>query len=242
MQIPTRLPVCTRWTVLAMLALVILARRRRARSTGRGRSNDPADRRESTTSKPGGASGSRHADIVLASEPLGIPGRSDRRQARPRRSPTRAFRRCSCSCGRRAATSSASNTSRSTTRQTARLAQRHRVQRHPLLGSDCRSTPTLDWKAYRVRLRVRLHRQEPRLRRLHLRGQVHRRARSRWRRRSSTSSRARAAPIPAIGGIGRFYVVPNISVTGEVTGFKIPDSVDEPTTTRTTSTSTSTAR
>jgi hypothetical protein len=34
------------------------------------------------------------------------------------------------------------------------------------------------------------------------------------------------APIPAIGGIGRFYIVPNISVTGEVTGFKLPDSID----------------
>jgi hypothetical protein len=38
-------------------------------------------------------------------------------------------------------------------------------------------------------------------------------------------ARARA-PIPAIGGIGRVYVVPNISITGEVTGFKIPDSID----------------
>ncbi len=35
-------------------------------------------------------------------------------------------------------------------------------------------------------------------------------------------ARARA-PIPAIGGIGRFYVVPNISITGEVTGFKLPE-------------------
>ena len=33
------------------------------------------------------------------------------------------------------------------------------------------------------------------------------------------------APIPAIGGIGRVYVVPNISVTGELTYFTIPDSV-----------------
>jgi len=33
------------------------------------------------------------------------------------------------------------------------------------------------------------------------------------------------APIPAIGGIARFYVVPNISITGELTGIKIPDSV-----------------
>lgn len=38
-------------------------------------------------------------------------------------------------------------------------------------------------------------------------------------------ARARA-PIPALGGIGRFYVVPNISVTGEVTLFKLPDSID----------------
>jgi hypothetical protein len=35
------------------------------------------------------------------------------------------------------------------------------------------------------------------------------------------------APIPAIGGIGRVYVVPNISITGEFTAFKLPESVDE---------------
>ena len=34
-------------------------------------------------------------------------------------------------------------------------------------------------------------------------------------------------PIPAIGGIARYYVVPNISITGEVSGFKIPDSIDK---------------
>jgi len=31
------------------------------------------------------------------------------------------------------------------------------------------------------------------------------------------------APIPAIGFIGRGYVVPNISITGEFTGFKLPE-------------------
>jgi hypothetical protein len=31
------------------------------------------------------------------------------------------------------------------------------------------------------------------------------------------------APIPALGGIGRVYVVPNISITAEVTGMKFPD-------------------
>jgi hypothetical protein len=35
------------------------------------------------------------------------------------------------------------------------------------------------------------------------------------------------APIPAIGGTARVYVVPNISITGELVGFKIPESIDE---------------
>jgi hypothetical protein len=33
------------------------------------------------------------------------------------------------------------------------------------------------------------------------------------------------APIPAIGAIARFYPVPNISITGEITGFDVPSSV-----------------
>jgi hypothetical protein len=33
------------------------------------------------------------------------------------------------------------------------------------------------------------------------------------------------APIPAIGGIARYYVMPNISVTGELTGFNFPDTI-----------------
>ena len=35
------------------------------------------------------------------------------------------------------------------------------------------------------------------------------------------------APIPTLGGIARYYVVPNISITGELSGFKIPDSVSK---------------
>jgi hypothetical protein len=35
------------------------------------------------------------------------------------------------------------------------------------------------------------------------------------------------APIPTLGGIARVYVVPNISITGELSGFKIPDSVSK---------------
>ncbi|MEN3339041.1 MAG: hypothetical protein V7647_2717 [Acidobacteriota bacterium] len=39
-------------------------------------------------------------------------------------------------------------------------------------------------------------------------------------------ARARA-PIPAIGAIGRVYVVPNISITAEFSGIKLPDSVND---------------
>ena len=35
------------------------------------------------------------------------------------------------------------------------------------------------------------------------------------------------APIPAIGAIGRAYVAPNISITGEFTAFKLPDRINE---------------
>jgi hypothetical protein len=35
------------------------------------------------------------------------------------------------------------------------------------------------------------------------------------------------APIPSIGGIARVYIVPNVSITGELSGFKLPESVRE---------------
>ena len=35
------------------------------------------------------------------------------------------------------------------------------------------------------------------------------------------------APIPAVGAIGRVYVTPNISITGEFSGFRLPESIDE---------------
>jgi hypothetical protein len=34
------------------------------------------------------------------------------------------------------------------------------------------------------------------------------------------------APVPTIGGIARVYVVPNISVTADINGIKIPSSVN----------------
>jgi hypothetical protein len=37
-------------------------------------------------------------------------------------------------------------------------------------------------------------------------------------------ARARA-PIPAIGGVGRYYILPGVSITGELTAFKMPDGV-----------------
>jgi hypothetical protein len=33
-------------------------------------------------------------------------------------------------------------------------------------------------------------------------------------------------PIPALGGIARYYIVPNVAITGQVTAFKIPDTID----------------
>jgi len=35
------------------------------------------------------------------------------------------------------------------------------------------------------------------------------------------------SPIPALGGIGRFYIAPRLAVTGEVTGFRLPESIDD---------------
>jgi hypothetical protein len=35
------------------------------------------------------------------------------------------------------------------------------------------------------------------------------------------------APVPAVGGIFRVYVVPNVSITGEITGFKLPENLIE---------------
>ncbi len=42
---------------------------------------------------------------------------------------------------------------------------------------------------------------------------------------ASEFARARG-PIPAIGATARYYFVPNISITGQFSGFKIPDSID----------------
>ena len=36
-----------------------------------------------------------------------------------------------------------------------------------------------------------------------------------------------SAPIPALGGIVRVYVVPTVSITGELTGIKVPSSISE---------------
>ena len=36
-----------------------------------------------------------------------------------------------------------------------------------------------------------------------------------------------AAPVPAIGGIGRYYFTPNLSLTGELSGIQIPDFSEE---------------
>jgi hypothetical protein len=35
------------------------------------------------------------------------------------------------------------------------------------------------------------------------------------------------APVPIIGGVGRVYVYPNVSITGELSGMQLPESVDK---------------
>jgi hypothetical protein len=35
------------------------------------------------------------------------------------------------------------------------------------------------------------------------------------------------APVPVIGGAGRVYVYPNVSITGELSGMKVPESIDK---------------
>ena len=88
---------------------------------------------------------------------------------------------------------------------------------------------TLKWNAYRFGYEWDIDLPRPRLLRHPAGSEIHRRRRRRWRRTPSVYeefARARA-PIPAIGAIGRVYVVPNISITGEISGFKLPESIDE---------------
>ena len=87
-------------------------------------------------------------------------------------------------------------------------------------------TSTLDWKAYRIGYEFDFLRTDRLFAGVILD----------WKQTDVTATlatvtpgllefaRARA-PIPAIGGVVRGYVVPNISITGEVTGFKLPDNL-----------------
>ena len=101
-------------------------------------------------------------------------------------------------CGRRAATSSASSTSRSSTKPRRSLRRDDHLQRPALSASNLPVNSTLDWKAYRFGYEFDFVDEEPRLRRLHHRGEVHRRAASSLRQpaRSIASSRTRSVPDP----------------------------------------------
>ena len=108
---------------------------------------------------------------------------------------------------------------------TTTLTRRHRLQR-PALSRRPAGQLDARLEGVPLRLRVRLRHQESRLRRLHPRGEVHRRdgqldqpdvervraARARRFRRSAASAASTSCP--------------NISITGELTGFKLPDSID----------------
>ncbi len=144
---------------------------------------------------------------------------------------------------RRGSTSSGSSTSRSSSSRTAITDARASSSTARRIRVGLPVNSTLDWKAYRFGYEYDFISRNRGFGGFILDAKytdVTRVAAD--ARSSSTSSSTRKAPIPAIGGIVRVYVVPNISITGELTGVKIPDSVVEGLQRRTTSTSTSTAR
>ena len=65
-----------------------------------------------------------------------------------------------------------------------------------------------------------------RVRRARPRPEMHRRRGGADQLADRPGVRARA-PVPAIGGTGRVYVVPNVSITGEFTMFRLPEGIDE---------------
>ena len=75
-----------------------------------------------------------------------------------------------------------------------------------------------------LRLRVRLLLSQPRLRGRARRPEVHERRRALDSPIGREFTRA-VAPIPGIGVAGRGYVTRNVSITGEVTFFKVPESL-----------------
>ena len=86
------------------------------------------------------------------------------------------------------------------------------------IRSLCRSRPNLQWKAYRFAYEYDFVYTRPRILRVVLEAKYTRRTGDALERASTPSSSRRAAPIPTIGAIGRVYVAPNISITGELSG------------------------
>ena len=233
-----------RWAVLAAARVLCWPRRRSAQYKPRPM-NDPAtgenvphrrrrrllvpDRRHRRRQRGSGRSGThRHAD---------------RPQARSR--PDRpAASRCS-SCTLRPARSHKFRFQYIPINytQTTTLNTRHRLQRAALLASACRSTRRSTGRRTASATSSTSSSKNRGFAGFILEAKYTdvQRARSPARSLSEFAQRARRR-FRRIGGIGRFYVVPNISITGEVTGFKLPDSIDKPLRRRTTSTSTSTAR
>ena len=194
-----------------------------------------------TTSKPAPTYWFPTADIVISSEQLGIPG-SQIDAKRDLGLTDTAFPVAQ----RRAAAGAqpqvpASTTCRSTTTQTTTLKQDIVFN-----GIRYRARPAGELDArledLRVRLRVRLRRQELGIRRLRSAGQVHRRAGLAAPARSPASSRARAARFRRIGGIGALLRRAEHRRSPASSAPSRSRTASTAATTRTTSTSTSTAR
>ena len=182
----------------------------------------PGHRREATTSKAPPASGARRPRCRSPANRSGIPGTHDRFQEGPRPDGPAV---------RRAPRGAAAGRKHKFRFQyiPIKYEQRrdhhagHRLQR-PALPRRPPGQLRARLEGVPLRVRIRLHRQGPRFRRLHPRLQVHRRPGVARKPRSRSPEFAHArAPIPALGGIVRVLRRPEYSITGELTGIKVPE-------------------
>ena len=105
-------------------------------------------------------------------------------------------------------------------------ASRLHVQRHPIRRQPAgHDRAVVEDVAARLRVRFPLSRSL--VCRLRAAGEVHRHPGEPAGADREPSSRTRRRRFRTIGGIARVYVVPNISITGELVGIKIPESISE---------------
>ena len=146
-------------------------------------------------------------------------------------------------CGRHRSISCGSSTSRSDYQQDNDRSPAISSSTASAIASACRSTRLLDWKAFRFGYEYDAFYRSRGFIGFVARREVHRRRLPSCQPAADQREFAHAkAPIPSIGGIGRYYFLPNISVTGELTRHQDPGQHLERLQRRTTSTSISTGQ